>query len=130
MADRDPLIEDHLAAAYLTETVATLRTIREAFAVEIRNLAGSGPSTPSGASTFASCERSYERLLRLRRIHAKLDTRERLFREISDALPTGALKPGAAASSGIWAVHSPETNRRTPALGPKRGTCAWAAELL
>src|SRR5271169_4915703 len=91
MSDRDFAIERYFTATRLTETVVALRRIREEFALEIRNLANSwtrdrAPS-PSMAPTVISVERSYEHLLRLRRIHAKLEIRERILQEISGSLP-------------------------------------------
>jgi hypothetical protein len=99
MSDRDLWIEHHLTTTRLAETVVALRRIREEFAVEIRNLADSWtrdrPPSPSKASTAGSCERSYERLLRLRRIHAKLETRERLLQESSGSLSPRSPQRGA-----------------------------------
>jgi hypothetical protein len=101
MSDQDLWIEYHLTTSRLAETVAALRRIREELAVEIRNLADSWtsdrPPSPAKTSTATSCERSYERLLRLRRIHAKLETRERLLQEASGSLSPRSLQRGAAA---------------------------------
>ncbi len=103
MSERDFAIEHHLTTTRLAETVVALRRIREEFAMEIRNLADSWtrdrPPSPSKASTATSRERSYEHLLRLLRIHAKLETRERLLQEASGSLSPRSLQRGAAACS-------------------------------
>ena len=98
MCDRDFAIEHHLTITRLAQTVAALHRVREEFAVEIRNLADSltrgRPPSSSKRSAATSCERSYERLLRLRRIHAKLETRERLLQELSASSPPRAPERG------------------------------------
>ncbi|HBZ71914.1 MAG TPA: hypothetical protein DEP35_20185 [Deltaproteobacteria bacterium] len=103
MADRDFGTEHHRTITRLRETVVALRRIREEFGVEIRDLADAGtrdrPPSPSKALTVTSRERSYERLLRLRRIHAKLETRERLLQEVSGSSASTAPQRGTAASS-------------------------------
>ena len=101
MVNLDLGVEADVTTTRLAETVAALRRIREEFAVEIRRLGDSWTidRLPSLASTVASRERSYERLLRLRRIHAKLETRERLLEEVCGSWPLGAPQRGAAASS-------------------------------
>ena len=102
MADRDFGIEHHRTTTRLMETVVALRRIREEFGVEIRDLADSWtrdhhPSS-SKALTVKSRERRYERLLRFRRIHAKLETRERLLREVSGSSAPTTPQGGTAAS--------------------------------
>jgi hypothetical protein len=68
------------------EVLGLLRRLREVFALEIQSLESSGQS-PHAAAWQAKGhdpslhERRYERLLRLRRIHAKLHNRERVLTE-------------------------------------------------
>jgi len=86
MPGSDLLVENNVTARRLSEVLGAVNTIREVLAAEIRSLESSSegdrlpikaPATPASLLD----ERGYERLLRLRRIHAKLETRERLLQE-------------------------------------------------
>ncbi|HTF33651.1 MAG TPA: hypothetical protein VK714_08115 [Myxococcota bacterium] len=85
MAERERSIPDSVASES-QEVLGLLRRLREIFALEIQNLESSGQS-PNAAALHAKVhdsllhERRYERLLRLRRIHAKLHNRERVLAE-------------------------------------------------
>jgi hypothetical protein len=67
------------------EVLGLLRRLREVFALEIQTLESSGQSLhatrPAKGHDSVLHERRYERLLRLRRIHAKLHNRERVLSE-------------------------------------------------
>jgi hypothetical protein len=68
------------------EVLGLLRHLREVFALEIQSLESSGQSLHAAAwqakgHDSSLHERRYERLLRLRRIHAKLHNRERVLSE-------------------------------------------------
>jgi hypothetical protein len=68
------------------EVLGLLRRLREIFELEIQNLEAAGQGThvspwPAKGHDSSLFERRYERLLRLRRIHAKLHNRERVLRE-------------------------------------------------
>src|SRR5271167_2362093 len=96
MLGSDLLVENKVSARRLSQTLCAVNTIREVLAVEIRNLESLSegdrlPLRAPAAPASPLYERGYERLLRLRRIHAKLETRERLLREActfpNDQLP-------------------------------------------
>jgi hypothetical protein len=85
MTARDRSTSDSVAAKS-GEVLGLLRRLREGFELEIRNLESSSEapqSTASQAKVHDSSlyERRYERLLRLRRIQAKLHNRERVLIE-------------------------------------------------
>jgi len=68
------------------EVLGLLRRLREVFELEIQHLESSGLSAHPGAlqakgHDASLHERRYERLLRLRRIQAKLHNRERVLSE-------------------------------------------------
>jgi len=68
------------------EILHQLRRLREVFELEIRSLESAGPGLhapawPAKDHDASLFDRRYERLLRLRRIHAKLHNRERVLSE-------------------------------------------------
>jgi len=68
------------------DALGLLRRLREIFELEIQDLESSGQSPhaalrPAKGHDSSLHERRYERLLRLRRIHAKLYNRERVLTE-------------------------------------------------
>jgi hypothetical protein len=68
------------------DSLGLLRRLREIFELEIQDLESSGPSPhaalrPAKGHDSSLHERRYERLLRLRRIRAKLYNRERVLSE-------------------------------------------------
>ena len=68
------------------EALGLLRRLREIFELEIQSLESAGqgshaPAWPAKGPDSPLFERRYERLLRLRRIHAKLHNRERVLTE-------------------------------------------------
>src|SRR5271157_2358731 len=93
MPASDLPVENNATTCWLSETLSAINTIREVLAVEIRNLESlsDGDRLPVRAPEAPLYGREYERLLRLRRIHAKLEGRERLLREActfpNDQLP-------------------------------------------
>jgi hypothetical protein len=107
MPGSDLLAENNVTARRLSETLGAVNMIREVFAIDIRNLESlsEGDRSPIRAPVSAASplyERGYERLLRLRRIHAKLGARERLLKEACTSIddPTGrATRQTEAASS-------------------------------
>lgn len=85
MAARDRSTPDS-AADESREVLGLLRHLRKVFELEIQNLESSGqnlhsPAWQAKAHDSLLHERRYERLLRLRRIHAKLHNRERVLTE-------------------------------------------------
>jgi hypothetical protein len=86
MAARESSPPDSVA----NESLGVLRRLREVFEREIQSLESSGQSSHAAAWQAKGHEsllheRRYERLLRLRRIRAKLHNRERVLSE-GDAL--------------------------------------------
>jgi len=85
MAARDRSTSDS-AADESQEALGLLRRLREVFELEIQTLESSAqlshaPAWPAKGSDSSLHDRRYERLLRLRRIHAKLHNRERVLTE-------------------------------------------------
>ena len=85
MAARESSTPDSVANES-QEVLGLLRRLREVFALEIQSLESSGQSTHAPAwqtkgHDSSLHERRYEKLLRLRRIHAKLHNRERVLSE-------------------------------------------------
>ena len=106
MLGSDLLVGNKASARRLSQTLCAVNTIREVLAVEIRNLESLSegdrlPLRAPAAPASPLYERGYERLLRLRRIHAKLETRERLLQETCTLLndqPPGRALPVAGSS--------------------------------
>jgi len=106
MSGPELLVENNVIVRGHSETLGAVNTIRELLAVEIRSLesllegdrlAIRAPEAPASPVY----ERGYERLLRLRRIHAKLEARERLLQETCTLLndqPPGRALPVAGSS--------------------------------
>lgn len=110
MRGSDLLVENNVSARRLSKTLGVVNTIREVLAVEIRNLESLSEGDrllirASAAPASPLYERGYERLLRLRRIHAKLETRERLLRESctfpNDQPPGRPPQVGAPSDTGM-----------------------------
>jgi hypothetical protein len=85
MAARERSLPDS-AASESQEVLGLLRRLREIFELEIQSLEASSQSAHSASWPLKAHDRSiherrYERLLRLRRIHAKLHNRERVLTE-------------------------------------------------
>ena len=85
MAARERSLPDS-AATESQEMLGLLRRLREIFELEIQTLEASSQSAHAAswqmkAHDSSIHERRYERLLRLRRIHAKLHNRERVLTE-------------------------------------------------
>ncbi len=85
MAARDRSAPES-AADESQEVLGLLRRLREVFALEIQSLESStspshAPTWPAKSHDSSLHDRRYERLLRLRRIHAKLHNRERVLSE-------------------------------------------------
>ena len=107
MLGSDLLVENKVSARRLSQTLGAVNTIREVLAVEIRNLESlsDGDRLPVRAPEAPLYGREYERLLRLRRIHAKLETRERLLQEtytfLNDQPPGRPLQVAASSDTGM-----------------------------
>jgi|GEM_PF-2921518 len=110
MLGSDLLVENKVSARRLSQTLGAVNTIREVLAVEIRNLESLSDGDRLAirapwAPASPLYERGYERLLRLRRIHAKLETRERLLQEtytfLNDQPPGRPLQVAASSDTGM-----------------------------